>query len=127
MGIAENRAAMRQIFEDMITGKRLDLADDLYGDEHELHPDAGAGRGPEGMKDLFAGLHEEFPDVRAEIEEMVAEADFVAVRVTFSGTHATTGEPASWPEMVFTRFVDGKAVESSEVTDTGRGPDAPPW
>jgi len=33
----------------------------------------------------------------------------------------------SWPEMVFTRIVDGKAVESWEITDTGRAPGSPPW
>jgi predicted ester cyclase len=109
------------------TGKNLDLADELYGDEHELHPGVGIGLGAEGMKLAFAGLHEEFADVRAEIEDLVAEGDVVAVRVTFSGTHVASGERATWPEMVFTRFVDGKAVESWDVTDTGRAPDAPPW
>jgi predicted ester cyclase len=44
----------------------------------------------------------------------------VAVRLTFSGTHAPTGERATWPEMVFARFSEGKAAESWEVTDTGR-------
>ena len=52
------------------------------------------------MKQAFAGLHEEFPDVRVELESMVAEGDVVAVRLTFSGTHAPTGERATWP-MVF--------------------------
>ncbi len=50
------------------------------------------------MKGAFAGLHEEFPDVRVELESMVAEGDVVAVRLTFSGTHAPTGERATWPE-----------------------------
>ena len=51
----------------------------------------------------------------------------VAVRLTFSGTHASTGERAVWPEMVFTRFSDGRAVESWEVIDTGRDPGSAPW
>jgi predicted ester cyclase len=75
----------------------------------------------------FAGLHEEFPDVRVEIESMVAEGDLVAVRLTFAGTSATSGERVAWPEMVFTRFSEGKAVESWEVTDTGRTWTSPPW
>jgi predicted ester cyclase len=79
------------------------------------------------MKRAFAGLHGEFPDVRAEIESMVAEGDMVAVRLTFSGTHASTGERATWVEMVFTRFSEGKAVESWEVTDTGRSWTSSPW
>jgi predicted SnoaL-like aldol condensation-catalyzing enzyme len=125
--IEANKAAMRAIFDDVINGKQLDLADELYADEHELHPDGGIGRGASGMKEAFAGLHAEFPDVRAELESMIAEGDLVAVRVTFSGTHATSGEQTQWPEMVFTRFADGRAVESWEITDTGRSAGAPPW
>jgi predicted ester cyclase len=94
----------------------------------ELHPESpGVGRGPEGMKGAFEGLHEEFPDIRVEIESMVAEGEMVAIRLTFSGTHAPTGERVAWPEMIFTRFFEGKAAESWEVTDSGRGWDSPPW
>jgi predicted ester cyclase len=77
-----------------------------FGKRRVLLPSwsVGFGHGPEGMKRAFAGLHEEFPDVRVEIESMVAEGDLVAVRLTFSGTHAPTGERARWPEMVFARF-----------------------
>ena len=128
MGTAENKAVQRRIIEEVINRKDLDLADELFSEEHELHPESsGVGRGPEGMKSAFAGLHEEFPDIRVEIESMVAEGDIVAVRLTFSGTHAPSGERATWPEMVFARFSEGKAVESWELTDTGRGWDSPPW
>jgi predicted SnoaL-like aldol condensation-catalyzing enzyme len=128
VGTAENKAVLRRIVDEVIRRKNLDLADDLYSEEHELHPEAsGVGRGPEGMKQAFAGLHEEFPDVRVDIESIVAEGDMVAVRLTFSGTYAPTGERATWPEMVFTRFSGGKAVASWEVTDTGRSWNSPPW
>ena len=129
MGTAQNnKDVQRRIIDVVINQKNLDLADELFSEDHELHPEAlGVGRGPEGMKRAFAGLHEEFPDVRVEIESMVAEGDMVAVRLTFSGTHAPSGERATWPEMVFARFSEGKAVESWEVTDTGRGWDSPPW
>ena len=128
MEAAENKAAMRRIMEHVINEKNLDAADELFSDEHELHPETpGIGRGGEGMKRAFAGLHEQFPDVRVTIESMVAEEDMVAVRLTYSGTDAATGERATWPEMVFTRFSAGKAVESWEIIDTGRGPESPPW
>ena len=129
VGIAENnKTVQRRIIDELINQKNLDLADELFSEDHELHPEAlGVGRGPEGMKRAFAGLHEEFPDVHVEIESIVAEGDMVAVRLTFSGTHAPSGDRATWPEMVFARFSEGKAVESWEVTDTGCGWDSPPW
>jgi predicted SnoaL-like aldol condensation-catalyzing enzyme len=128
MGTAQNKAVLQRIFDEVINGKNLELADDLYADEHELHPDTpGIGRGPDGMKSAFAGLHDEFPDIHVAIESMVAEGDMVAVRLTFSGTHAPTGERATWPEMVITRFSGGKAAESWEVADTGRSWSSPPW
>jgi predicted ester cyclase len=113
LGIAENKAVQRCIIDEVINQKNLDLADELFSEEHVLHPETpGVGCGPEGMKQAFAGLHEEFPDVRVEIESMVPEGDMVALRLTFSGTHAPTGEWATWPEMVFARLSEGKAVES---------------
>jgi predicted ester cyclase len=128
VGTAENKAAQRCVIDEMINRKNLDLADELFSDDHVLHPeDLGVGRGPERMKQAFAGLHEEFPDVRVEIESMVAEGDMVAMRLTFIGTHAPTGERAVWPEAVFARISEGKAVESWQVTDTGRSWDSPPW
>lgn len=128
MGTTENKDAQRRIIDEVINRKNLDLADELFAEGHELRPEAaGVGRGPEGMKRAFASLHEEFPDVRVEIEDMVAEGDLVAVRLTFSGTHAPTGEWATWPEMLFARFSGGKSAVSWEVTDTGRDWDSPPW
>ena len=128
MGTAENKAAMRRIMEVVINEKNLDAADELFSEKHELHPEVpGIGRGAEGMKQAFAGLHEQFPDVRVTIESMVAEEDMVAVRLTYRGTNASTSDPTTWPEIVFTRFSDGKAVESWEIIDTGRSPDSAPW
>ncbi len=128
MGTVENKAVQQRIIDEVINKKNLDLADELFSEEHELHPGApGVTRGPEGMKQAFAGLHEEFPEVRVDIESMVAEGDMVAVRLTFSGTHAPTGQRSTWPEMVFARFSEGKAVESWEVMDTGRSWESSPW
>jgi predicted ester cyclase len=128
VGTEENKAAQRRIIDEVINRKDLDLADELFSEGHTLYPESsGVGRGPEGMKQAFAGLHEEFPDIHVEIEDILAEGDMVAVRLTFRGTHAPTGERAAWPEMVFARFSGGKAAESWELTDTGRGWDSAPW
>ena len=128
MSAEENKAAQRRIIEDVINGKDLDAADELFSEEHKLYPESsGVGRGPEGMKQAFAGLHGEFPDIHVDIEDILAEGDTVAIRLTFRGTHAPSGQRAAWPETVFACFSGGKAVESWELTDTGRDWDRPPW
>ena len=128
MESSENAAVMRRIFEEVINAKQLDLAEELYAEDHALYPnEGGVARGGAGMKEAFAGLHEQFEDARAEIESLVAEGDMVAVRVTFSGRDTSSGEQIFWPEMIFTRFADGRAVESWEITDTGRTWASSPW
>ena len=123
----DNAAVMRRIFEEVINEKNLDLAEELYAEEHALHPNAGVAPGGAGMKAAFAGLHEQFDEARADIESLLADGEMVAVRVTFSGRPAGTDERVFWPEMVFTRFADGKAVESWEITDSGRTWTSSPW
>lgn len=125
---ADNENVIRRIFEEVINAKDLDLAEELYAEDHTLHPEgSGVGRGGAGMKEAFAGLHEQFTDARAEINSLVADGDMVAVRVTFSDRDSDTGERVFWPEMVFTRFAGGRAVESWEITDTGRTWTSSPW
>lgn len=65
-----------------------------------------------------------FPDLRWTIEDMVAEGDKVAVRLTLGGTHqgdflgvAATGKQVSWRCIVIIRCAGGKIVEEDVVAD----------
>jgi predicted ester cyclase len=88
---------------------------------------AGVASGGAGMREAFAELHEQFPDVRAEVESLVAEGENGG-RARHVQRHAGgESERIYWPEMIFTRFTEGRAVESWEVTDTGRTWTSPPW
>jgi predicted ester cyclase len=60
-----------------------------------------------------------FPDFRVTAENVVTEADKVAVRWTVNGTHLgplmgipPTGRPITFTGMTMYRFVDGKIVEN---------------
>ena len=71
-----------------------------------------------------AGWHRVFPDFRFEIDEMVAEGDLVAVRLTLSGTQQdqwqdipATGKQIIVTAMIFLRFENGKIVEIWEDFD----------
>ena len=69
-------------------------------------------------------LRTAFPDLRFTIEELVAEGDMVAGRLTMSGTHEgplmgmpPTGRPVRQDHMHCVRFEGGKAVEHWGVRD----------
>jgi predicted ester cyclase len=76
------------------------------------------GRGPEVQKRLIDFYRSAFPDVRMEIEDMVAEGDRVVVRWKGTGTHTgelmgvpPSGKPAVVTGVFINRVVDGKLVE----------------
>jgi predicted ester cyclase len=59
-----------------------------------------------------------FPDLEAAVDEIVAEGDHVAMRVTLSGTHEgrfmkvePTGESFEIEHAIFVRFDGGEIVE----------------
>jgi ketosteroid isomerase-like protein len=69
------------------------------------------------------GLHQlltsAFPDLRVQIDDLIAEADRVAARLTFTGTHrgdfrgiAPTGRPVRFDAIRIYRIVQGKIAET---------------
>jgi predicted ester cyclase len=103
----------------------LSVVDELIAPDflnHEAPP--GRDRGPESMRGVATMLRTAFPDLRFTIEELVAEGDIVAGRLTMSGTHEgplmrmqPTGRWVRQDHMHFVRFRDGKAVEHWGVRD----------
>ena len=65
-----------------------------------------------------------FPDLRLDLQDIIAEGDCVAIRYTLHGTHEgelmglpPSGNRVSSDGMVFARVQDGKIVERSGVQD----------
>ena len=120
-----NKALMRQIYDVINTGD-VDRADELLAEdmvEHEEFPGLDPGR--EGFKQFVRTFRSAFPDLRFEIEDMIAEGDRVAARVTMTGTHEGEfmGMPASGKQIRVSsidigRFENGKGVEHWGATDT---------
>jgi predicted ester cyclase len=125
MSVEENKALFRRTYEELLNGGDLSVADQLVAPDfvnHEAPP--GRDRGPESMRGLAVMLRTAFPDLHFEIEELVAEGDVVAGRLTMSGTHEgplmgtpPTGRSVRQEHMHFVRFKDGKAMEHWGVRD----------
>jgi predicted ester cyclase len=125
MSVDENKALFRRTYEELLNVGDLSVADQLVASEfinHEAPP--GRDRGPESMRGLAVMLRTAFPDLHFEIEQLVAEGEVVAGRLTMSGTHEgplmgtpPTGRSVRQEHMHFVRFEDGKAVEHWGVRD----------
>jgi steroid delta-isomerase-like uncharacterized protein len=115
----ENKAIARRGYE-AINQKNLDaLGEVVASDMIDHDPAPGQAPGLEGVKQYFSSLHAAFPDVRMNVEDMIAEADKVVARVSVSGTHqgefmgiAPTGNRVTITGIDILRInADGKIAE----------------
>ncbi|MGM0592285.1 MAG: ester cyclase [Halobacteriota archaeon] len=123
---SENKQLTRRVPEEMATQHNLSAADEVFAEDFVEHggPE-GDIRGRKENMERFEHLLEAFPDFEAVVEDIVAEGDTVAMRVTLSGTHEgrfmgfePTGNSFEVQNMVFTRIEDGKIVERWMQADT---------
>ncbi len=97
-----------------LEGLREVMADNIV--DHDPAPDQGPG--PEGFIDFFTGFRTAFPDLKVEVNHMVADDNNVAIAYTVTGTHKgeflgtkATGRRIKARGMQIARFEDGKIVE----------------
>ncbi|HSR16432.1 MAG TPA: ester cyclase [Gemmatimonadales bacterium] len=113
-----NKALARRIYDEVINGRNLDLLDEIVSPdfvEHESIPGLPS-TGPEAPKAALGMFLAAFTDFRMTPEDMIAEGDKVAVRLTMSGTH--TGELMGIPPTNKSFTVQG--IDILQVRD-GRG------
>ncbi|TDD11653.1 ester cyclase [Nonomuraea diastatica] len=80
--------------------------------------------GPQALKQVWAVLLRGFPDMRVEVEDVIAEGDKVVSRNTVTGTHQgefrglpPTGRSVAYNEIFIFRFADGRIAEIWGVVD----------
>ena len=115
----------RRCVEEVLNTGDFTTADELFAPdfvEHSAPP--GFPGNLAGVEKAFNALHTAFPDLKYTIEDMLAEGDTVAGRITASGTmegpflgKPATGKHATWLEIPIARFKDGKLVEHWDVQD----------
>ena len=89
--------AARQIIlrfvEELWNARRLDVADQIFSEDCVTHQlcsgvlDEPTRRGPQAMKEHVSGWLMSFPDLRFNIEQMIAERDRVVSQLVMEGTH----------------------------------------
>src|SRR5881397_2461806 len=78
--VERNKAIVRRIFDEIFNQGKLEVADELLTPNTEVHvPFDHPGSGPAALKKIVASLRAGFPDIHLEIDDLVGEADKVAV------------------------------------------------
>jgi predicted ester cyclase len=103
----------------------LAVADELYSPDFVCHFVAGTEwRGPQGIKSAVMSHRTSFPGSNEKVDDIVAEGDRVAIRITSTGTQrgefagiAPTGRKVSIEEFHIYRLVGGKIVEQWGMPD----------
>lgn len=123
----ENKATVQHLYEQLFNQGNLSVADEVIAPDFINHAaPPGSNRGPASVRQLITMLSTAFPDMHYTIEEIVAEGDTVAVRLTMSGTHrgpgpfqgvSQTGQSVRQDQMHFIHLRDGKVVEHRAVRD----------
>lgn len=125
--IDANKTVARRFIGAVWNRGDLELAGELL-DEHLVNHDAdGTTTDKRQFLQFIAEFRAAFPDLHFAIEDMLAEGDRVATRVTIRGTQAgpfqgvaATGRPTTWTGIGIIRVRGGKIVEQWADTDTVR-------
>lgn len=120
-----NIAATKRWGAEVASAGRYEVLDEILAPsfvDHDPAPDQGPGI--EGLKGFFRTMRSAFPDLKAEVVEMIATDDHVAMRYTISGTHkgefqgvAPTGKSFEAAALQLARFENGRCLERWGSTD----------
>ena len=120
----ENKAVFRRVIDEVFNNKNMSIISELVSPDYVYHGAFGDAKGPEGLREIISAYHDAFPDIHATIDEMVAEGNTVACRISIQGTFkgemmgmAPTGRKLNQVEGVFIHFKDGKEVEVFPFSD----------
>jgi predicted ester cyclase len=82
MEVAKRESRVRTFVEEVWNKRNYEAAHDLYAESYTN----GFGTGPAARVEPIRRYHEAFPDLRMDIEDLIASGDTVVLRSTFRGT-----------------------------------------
>ena len=121
---AENKALVMRWFDEVWNKGRAEAIAEMFAADGVARGLGDEMHGPEAFKAFHAKFREAMPDLRIEMDELIAEGDRVAYRFTASGTHrgdslgfAATNRSTRFIGMGSVVISDGKIVEGWNVLD----------
>ncbi|HLJ68219.1 MAG TPA: ester cyclase [Chloroflexota bacterium] len=108
MSTVQNKEVVRRFITEVLSGGNLNLLDELLAPDYV---NLGMGTtGPASFEQALQGLAGVIPQMRFDIEELVAEGDTVVARWSCEATHAS-GQTISLRGLTYYRVENGKLVE----------------
>jgi steroid delta-isomerase-like uncharacterized protein len=118
LATAENRRIIERYYSELWNAWNFDLADQLISPAVKFHGSVGvAVHGLDEFRNYMSLIRSAFPDFHNTVEEMVAEDDRVAARLTYRGTHrgvifgvAPSGKAISYDGLALFQIQAGKII-----------------
>ena len=120
MATAENKVLIRRLYDEAWARGELDVIDEVFADDYVRHDSRAMSPapGPAGQRQITAGFRAAFPDLRFDVDLLVADEDLVVARWTASGTQTgalgpveASGRHASFSGVNIFRFEGVKVAE----------------
>jgi predicted ester cyclase len=117
---AANEAIARRIIDEAWNAGNFAVIDESFSPTHVSHANGvqDSLSGPEGAKQGIGGVRQEYGDLRVQIDDMISSGDKVAMRWTFTGTHAQLGKPVTLTGVWIGHFENGKLVQDWNTYDS---------
>lgn len=116
--LVDNKEIVRRFAEEFINEANYDTAEEFLAEDIADHTPLGETTGRDAVVETLKTVRTAFPDFVITPQEIIAEGDTVAVRMTQRGTHEgtfmgmkPTGNAFEIEAMGFARLEDGKIVE----------------
>lgn len=114
----QNQDVLRRVIEEGFNKGNYPAPDSLFATDYREHQ-FGLKKTLEGLKEDIHYLRTVFPDFHLTIEDIIADADTVWIRMTARGTNygPFMGPPTGKP--MTTTVVDVCRFENGKIADTG--------
>lgn len=119
------KARARRIAEEVLTQGDLGVTAELIAADCAHAAPQAMAPGPAGLNAWVRGVRRAFPDLRAVVDDEIAEGDAVVMRLSLSGTHEgpfagrpATGRVVAWSQTeLFRAGSDGTFAEHWSLWD----------
>jgi predicted ester cyclase len=127
MATNQNQSLVRRFFDEMCNQQKLTIADELFSSDHAYHdPQAPAGPGPDGVKQVISTYQNAFQHAHWQVLETIVADNLIITRWKGIGTNhykelngiPPTGKNVAVSGTWIHRIANNKIVESYNAWDT---------